>query len=132
MSQTTEFWTEDRIRRLERVLQDEQGDAAAEAFVAKLTHSQTIDMKRQLIVEELIPVLRTADGIKVWEGREIPMRMVLRDIIQDFLFHEGITENMPTNEPDTPEEAAERERLARTFSGGKSAADIVIEDRGPR
>lgn len=131
MSRTIDFWTENRIRRLERVLQNEQGDAAAAAFLAELTRSQTIDQKRQLITEELIPALRSADGIKLREGREIPMRVVLRDIIQDFLFHEGITENLPTNEPDTPEEAAERERLARAFSGGKSAADIVIEDRGP-
>lgn len=131
MSRTIDFWTENRIRRLERVLQNEQGDAAAAAFLAELTRSQTIDQKRQLITEELIPALRSADGIKLREGREIPMRVVLRDIIQDFLFHEGVTDNAPTNEPDTPEEAAERERLARAFSGGKSAADIVIEDRGP-
>lgn len=132
MSQTAEFWTEARIRRLERVLQNAQGDASAEAFLAKLTHSQTIDQKRRLITEELVPALRSGDGIRLWEGREIPTRTVLRDIIQDFLYHEGITENVPTNVPDTPEEAAERERLARLFSGGKSAADIVIEDRGPR
>lgn len=131
MSQTTEYWTENRIRRLERVLQNGHGDAAAEALLAKLTRSQTIDQKRQLILEELVPALRSADGVKLWEGREIPMRVVLRDIIQDFLFHEGITENVPTNEPDTPDETTERERLARAFSGGKSAADIVIEDRGP-
>lgn len=132
MSRTAEFWTADRIRRIERVLQNEQGDAAAEALLAKLTHSQTADQKRKLIIEELIPALRYADGITLWEGREIPMRVVLRDIIQEFLFHEGLTENVPTNEPDTPEEAVERQRLAREFSGGKSAADIVIEDRGPR
>lgn len=132
MTQQIEFWTEDRIRSLERALQNEQGDAAADAFLAKLARSRTIDQKRRLIIEELVSGLRSGDGIKLWEGREIPMRVVLRDIIQDFLFREGITENMPTNEPDTPEEAAERERLARAFSGGKSAADIVIEDRGPR
>jgi hypothetical protein len=132
MSQAAEFWTEARIRRVEQVLRKEHGDASAEAFLAKLTRSQTIDEKRRLITEELVPALRYGDGIKLWEGREIPTRTVLRDVIQEFLFREGITENVPTNEPDTPEEAAERERLARLFSGGKSAADIVIEDRGPR
>lgn len=40
--------------------------------------------------------------------------------------------SVPTRIPDTPEEAAERERLAQTITPGKLASDIVIEDRGPR
>jgi hypothetical protein len=132
MSHTQEFWTEDRINWLERVLRNHQGDAAAEAFLTRLAQCQTIEQKRRLITEELVPTLQYVDGVTLWEGREIPTRVVLRDIMQDFLYHEGITEDVPTNEPDTPEEAAERERLARLFSQGKSAAEIVIEDRGPR
>lgn len=39
---------------------------------------------------------------------------------------------LPTHEPETPNMAAERERLARSIRPGQSAADMVIEDRGPR
>lgn len=132
MSQAQEFWTEKRINRLERVLLKHRGDATVEAFLNRLAQRETIDQKRQLIAEELVPTLQVTNGVKIWEGREIPMRVVLRDVVQAFLREEGITENVPTNEPDTPEEAAERERLARLFSQGKPAAEIVIEDRGPR
>lgn len=134
MSHTEEFWTEDRIIRLEHILRNNRGDAAAEALLTRLTQCQAIDQKRQLITTELVPALQYADGdgVKLWEGREIPTRVVLRDILQEFLYQEGIVENVPTNEPDTPDEAAERERLASLFSQGKSAAEMVIEDRGPR
>lgn len=131
MAQIQEFWTPKRIQRLELVLSKHRGDVTAETFLSRLAQSRTIDQKRKLIVEDLVPALHHEGGIKLWEGREIPTRVVLRDIIQDFLHQEGVTENEPTNEPDTPEEAAERERLGRIFSEGKSAAEIVIEDRGP-
>jgi hypothetical protein len=39
---------------------------------------------------------------------------------------------LPTREPETPDVAAERERLARSIRPGQSVADMVIEDRGPR
>ncbi len=48
-----------------------------------------------------------------------------------YLYQEGFITDMPTGEPDTPEEDAEIERLAQLFSGGKMASDMVIEDRGP-
>ncbi len=130
MSHTKEFWTEDRITELEHILLNHQSDASAEALLTKMTQCQTTDQKRRLIITELVPALHSADGIKLWEGQEIPTRVVLRDILQEFLYQEGIVENVPTNEPDTPEEAAERERLASLFSQGKSAAEMVIEDRG--
>lgn len=49
----------------------------------------------------------------------------------ELLYLEGDIENIPTGEPLTLEEEAERERLAQVFSGGKSAAEMIIEDRGP-
>jgi len=51
--------------------------------------------------------------------------------IQGYVYRQGIVENLPTGETDTPEEEAEAERLARLFGGGTSAAEMVIEDRGP-
>lgn len=46
-------------------------------------------------------------------------------------FHAGKISHVPTRQPLTAEEREARERRARRYSGGKSAADIVIEDRGP-
>jgi hypothetical protein len=48
------------------------------------------------------------------------------------LYRKGIIANIPTRQPLTHEERAERERLARSVRPGKMASEIVIEDRGPR
>ena len=45
-------------------------------------------------------------------------------------YHEGKLLNLPTRRRLTHEEQAKRRRLARAFSGGKSASEMVIEDRG--
>lgn len=47
------------------------------------------------------------------------------------LYQEGEILNIPTREPLTQEEQAEREQLAQIFAGGKPASEMVIEDRGP-
>ncbi len=47
------------------------------------------------------------------------------------LYQEGEVLNIPSREPLTPKEQAERERLAQIFAGGKPASEMVIEDRGP-
>jgi hypothetical protein len=48
------------------------------------------------------------------------------------LYREGKIANLPTRQPLTADEQAERERLARRLADGMSASDMVIEDRGPR
>lgn len=52
------------------------------------------------------------------------------------LYRQGLIKHIPEGRADTPEEAAERRRLAELFgqieSGGKLASEMVIEDRGPR
>jgi hypothetical protein len=50
---------------------------------------------------------------------------------EEKLYREGLIEHIPTRRLLTPEEQAERERLAQLFAGGKSASEMVIEDRGP-
>ncbi len=54
-----------------------------------------------------------------------------RQEIQDYLYLAGVTKMVPTNEPDTQEEATMRKYLADLFGQGKSVSDMVIEDRGP-
>jgi len=52
------------------------------------------------------------------------------------LYNRGLIKHIPEGRTDTPEEAAERRRLAELFGqvepGGKLASEMVIEDRGPR
>jgi len=52
--------------------------------------------------------------------------------IEKYLFREGLIEPISTEEPETPEEEAERAYLASLFGQGKPVSDVVIEDRGPR
>lgn len=127
-----EFWTAERITRFEKVLARHEDNVFAESFLRRLSQAQTAEEKRWLIESDLIPLMSHEDMMLLVDGQEVPLRLVQRDIIQDFLYSEHIIENRPRNVPDTPEEAAERERLARLFGGGKPASEIVIEDRGPR
>ena len=46
-------------------------------------------------------------------------------------YNEGKILNISSRRPLTRKEQAERERLARLFSGGKPASEMAIEDRGP-
>ena len=52
--------------------------------------------------------------------------------IQSYLYEEGVTEYIPTDEPDTPEDEVDRQYLAHLFGQGKPVSDMAIEDRGPR
>lgn len=48
------------------------------------------------------------------------------------LYREGKITHIPTGEADTPEEEAERARLAKLLGQGKPVSEMIIEDRGPR
>ncbi|HLJ81766.1 MAG TPA: hypothetical protein VKT52_09795, partial [Ktedonobacterales bacterium] len=88
--------------------------------------------KRALIIGDLLPALAHAEFIKVWEGREIVTRLALRDLVDNFLYREGVIEDLPTDEHETPNEDTERQRLSHLFGQGKPVSEMVIEDRGPR
>lgn len=47
------------------------------------------------------------------------------------LYREGDLINLPSNEPLSSEEEAERERLGKLFAIGKPVSEMIIEDRGP-
>jgi hypothetical protein len=53
--------------------------------------------------------------------------------ISEILYYSGLTERIPSGKPRSAEEEAELERLGNLFgqAGGKSASEMVIEDRGP-
>ncbi len=129
-----EYWTPERIRRLEEALAlwQHQDAVYARSFLNRLNQRRTIEEKQTLIVNELLPAIAQEKVIRLWEGKEIVTHLALRDLITEFLYREEVIENIPTDEPDTPEEEAERQRLARLFGQGKPASEMVIEDRGPR
>lgn len=75
-----------------------------------------------MLLRDLIRRLPSESATKqVMTGRELAEK----------LYREGKLANLATQLPLTPEEQAERERLARVFAGDRLASDVVIEDRGP-
>lgn len=60
-----------------------------------------------------------------------PAYLPTRRDIQSYLYEEGVTEYIPTDELDTQEDVAERQHLAYLFGQGKPVSEMVIEDRGP-
>ena len=58
-------------------------------------------------------------------------RPITEQEFEEKLYREGKILNIPTRRPLTPDEQAERERLAHVFAGGKLASEMVKEDRGP-
>ena len=52
--------------------------------------------------------------------------------LAEVMWRAGHLSNLASREPDTPEIAAERQRLAKSITPGTLASDMVIEDRGPR
>ena len=130
MSTNGAYWTEERILRLQSSLASQQDEMSAVSFLRRLQSLPTLTEKQELIASELPLLLKDGMFVKLWEGREIPTRLALRDVLLTFLHREGVIQNIPSGEPDTPEEAAERERLAKLFGEGKPVSEIVIEDRG--
>lgn len=48
------------------------------------------------------------------------------------LYREGKVASLPTYQPLASDEETARERLAQRLAGGMTAAEMAIEDRGPR
>jgi hypothetical protein len=61
-----------------------------------------------------------------------PLQVTSAHTFTERQYHEGKLLTLPTREPLTEDEAAERERRALLLAGGTSASDMIIEDRGPR
>jgi hypothetical protein len=52
--------------------------------------------------------------------------------ILEHLYRAGAITAVPSPEPVSPEQAAERERLAQLFGQGRPVSELIIEDRGAR
>ena len=65
------------------------------------------------------------------QSSQVKSLMAARELAEK-QYHEGKLLSLAIRRPLTPEEQAERERLAQLFAGGKPASEMVIEDRGPR
>ena len=88
------------------------------AAEAEKTGKQAEALLHEILSQRLQPPLPTK-------------RPLTEDEFEEKLYREGKILNIPTRRPWTPEERAERERLAQVFAGGKPASEMVIEDRGP-
>jgi hypothetical protein len=53
-------------------------------------------------------------------------------VILEHLYRAGVITAVPSPEPVSPEQAAERERLAQLFGQGRPVSELIIEDRGAR
>ena len=91
---------------------------AALAAEAEKSGKQAEALLHEILMQRLQPSLAAKRPLTAHEFEEI-------------LYREGLIENIPTRQPLTSEEKAERERLAQVFAGGKPASEMVIEDRGP-
>jgi len=91
---------------------------AALAAEAEKSGKQAEALLHEILMQHLQPSLAAKIPLTAREFEEI-------------LYREGLIENIPTRQPLTLEEQAERERLAQVFSGSKPMSEMVIEDRGP-
>lgn len=124
------YWTEERIQRLMDVLARQRDSVYAQAFVQRLARQSTLQDKQKMLVAELSALVNHKELTTLWQGNEISSQLALHDVLLTFLHHEGVTQNIPTGEEETPEERAERDRLARLLGQGKPISEIVIESRG--
>lgn len=76
-------------------------------------------------IEELVQRKIMLDRIRATRPRSI-------DPVLEAMFLAGEIETIPTGEPDSPEETAQREKLFKNSQPGKPLSEMVIEDRGPR
>src|SRR5438445_388717 len=94
---------------------------------------QLSDMDQCAVAACVLERIREIKGIEEQEPEAImeQSRPLTRQEFLEQLYREGTILNIPTWEPLTEEEEAERARLAQVFAGGKPLSQIVIEDRGP-
>jgi len=111
-----------RVVEAMQQLPNENQNAIAKCIEAMLELSNDT---QQVMMECLLEEIKEKE-----QGMNHPCPLAGQELMEK-LYREGVIENIPTREPLTEEEKAERARLAQVFAGGKPASEIVIEDRGP-
>jgi len=97
-----------------------------------LTDEEYAALKAEAAKNGVRPEMLLHDFMKQGLQSSLPAkRSMTQEEFEEKRYREGVIENIPTREPLTPEEQAERERLGRLFAGGKPMSEMVIEDRGP-
>jgi hypothetical protein len=94
---------------------------------------QLSDMDQCAVAACILRRIREIEGIKEQEPEAIVEQarpLTEREFVEK-LYREGKVLNIPTWEPLTEEEEAERAQLAQACAGGKPLSEIVIEGRGP-
>lgn len=104
--------------------------AKAGTSVEALVHEALNARLSQRAPDPLAEYMRRVGHLS--EEAPAPKRHITDQEFIEQLYRDGIIANIPTGEPDTPEEEAELEELAQSVGPGKMASDMVIEDRGPR
>jgi len=82
-------------------------------------------------VEELVHDI-VAHRVKSNPPPSTPSNPMTSRTFMEQQYREGKVLGLPTREPLTGPEAVEREHRAQLLKGGTPAAEMVIEDRGPR
>src|SRR5258706_5353494 len=82
-------------------------------------------------VEELVHDI-VAHRVKSNPPPSTPSYPMTSRTVMEQQYREGKVLGLPTREPLTGPEAVEREHRAQLLKGGTPAAEMVIEDRGPR
>lgn len=97
--------------------------------------SYTLSTNTTTNTKYFVSAFRTIDAAKVEHQPSQASIAAKRPLTgREFMeqqYREGKLLNLPTQQPLTPEEEAELERLARVFAGGKPMSEMIIEDRGP-
>ena len=130
MTTEKDYWTPERVQRLEHVLADQGDDIYMRAFLHRLLMETSFEKKQEMITRDMPLLLREHAFVRLWEGREVEGKLAARDALVSFLHQEGIIRNLPTETEEPSEEKATRDRLARLFGEGKPVSEIVIEERG--
>ncbi len=87
---------------------------------ALLSATPTTSQKSTISILLGNPTSETWPVVRLLTGREF----------LEQLYREGKLLNLPNPQPLSPEEQAERERLAQVLAGGKSMSEIISEGRG--
>jgi hypothetical protein len=100
-------------------------------LIVRLTEQEYAALAEEAAKKGKKPETLLYETLREWLHTDRAKQPITEQEFEEKLYLEGLIENIPTREPLTPKEQAEREYLGRLFSGGKLMSEMVKEDRGP-